>query len=171
MFLDYLKKFVIKKIVSRSFSTDVIYDNIGKVVTVGIVSDEVFLMQTDSLKLRLIEKGILECNISVIIRSTNTQTTPNNYIAFNASTVSNTGTFLNPAIQEFIDKDFDLLISYYEQEKPVSIMASALSKAKFKVGFATIDKRINNLIIDTSAHNFQVFEEELFKYLKILNRI
>ena len=86
-------------------------------------------------------------------------------------TVSKVGKFLNPKIQEFIDKDFDLLINYYEQEKPVSLMASALSKATFKVGFASVDKRINNLIINTSPHDFQVFEEELFKYLKILNRI
>ena len=171
MFLDYLKNFVIKKIVNKALSGDVAYDNVGKIRNIGIIADEAFLPQTESLKKSLINRGILENDISIIIRSTSSQIGNCNYLTFSLGTVSKVGKFLNPKIQEFIDKDFDLLINYYEQEKPVSLMASALSKATFKVGFASVDKRINNLIINTSPHDFQVFEEELFKYLKILNRI
>ena len=171
MFLDYLKKFVIKKIVNKSLSANVVCDNVGKIATVAIISDEIFLQQTEKLKRRLIENGILKSDIHVIIRSANTQISNGEYITFNSSAVSRTGQFLNPDIVQFLDINFDLLINYYEQEKPVVMMASALSKAKFKVGFASVDKRVNHLIIDTSPHDFQIFDDELFKYLKILNRI
>ena len=171
MFLDYLKNFVIKKIVNKSLSVDIVHDNIGKIVTVGIVADEAFAKEIQSMKQSLTSKGILENNISTIFRSSNIQANTADKITFNSTTVSKTGKFLDPAILKFIDKDFDLLINYYGQEKPVSIMASVLSRAKFKVGFATIDKRVNNLIIDTSPHDYPIFDEELFKYLKLLNRI
>lgn len=171
MFLDYLKNFVIKKIVNKSLSVDVVHDNVGKLSTVGIIADEAFAKEIQEMKQSFISKGILENNISVIFRSANSQVNNDDQITFNSSTVSKTGKFLDSAVLQFIDKDFDLLINYYGQEKPVSVMASVLSKAKFKVGFATIDKRVNNLIIDTSPHDYPIFDEELFKYLKLLNRI
>ena len=48
---------------------------------------------------------------------------------------------------------------------------SNLSKAIFKVGFASIDKRLNHFMINTNAENYKVFAEEMFKYLRILNKI
>ena len=46
-----------------------------------------------------------------------------------------------------------------------------LSKAEFKVGILQTDERINDLIIKTKLKEFDVFKEELFKYLTILNKI
>jgi len=51
------------------------------------------------------------------------------------------------------------------------LLTTHLSKASFKVGFASIDKRLNHFMIDTNAENYMVFMEELFKYLKILNKL
>jgi hypothetical protein len=45
------------------------------------------------------------------------------------------------------------------------------SKALFKVGFASIDKKLNHFIINTTAENHTVFMSELVKYLKILNKL
>ena len=45
------------------------------------------------------------------------------------------------------------------------------SKSKFKVGFDTVDKRVNHFIIKTVVEDFNEFVLELFKYLKILNKI
>jgi hypothetical protein len=60
---------------------------------------------------------------------------------------------------------------YYDTEKVALLLVSNLSKASFKVGFASIDKRLNHFMIDTNAENYTVFMSELFKYLKILNKI
>ena len=41
----------------------------------------------------------------------------------------------------------------------------------FKVGFETIDKRVNHFMINLPAENYKEFISELFKYLKILKKI
>lgn len=64
-----------------------------------------------------------------------------------------------------------MLISFYDTEKMPLLQVTSLSKAQFKVGFATIDKRLNHFMINTNAENHKVFVSELFKYLKILNKI
>jgi L-rhamnose mutarotase len=64
-----------------------------------------------------------------------------------------------------------LLINYYDTEKAALLLVSNQSKASFKVGFSSIDKKLNHFMIDTNAENYKVFIEELFKYLKILNKI
>jgi hypothetical protein len=40
----------------------------------------------------------------------------------------------------------------------------------FKVGFSYIDKRSNDLMINTNIANHKIFIHELFRYLKILNK-
>ena len=60
-----------------------------------------------------------------------------------------------------------VVINYYDIEKTPLVLVSHQSKAKFKVGFAAIDKRVNHFMIDANAQNCQVFVDELFKYLKI----
>ena len=79
--------------------------------------------------------------------------------------------FNNPDVNEFISKKFDLLINYYDIEKAPLLQVSNLSKASFKVGFSAVDKRINHFMINTTTDNYKVFIDELFKYLKILNKI
>jgi hypothetical protein len=76
-----------------------------------------------------------------------------------------------PAINDFINEKFDLLISYYDVEKAILLKITHNSRAQFKVGFSSIDKRLNHLMINTNAENYKVFVHELFRYLKILNKI
>ena len=75
------------------------------------------------------------------------------------------------SINEFVSNEFDLLINYYDVEKPVLLLLTNNSKAKFKVGFSSVDKKLNHLMINTNAENHTVFVHELFRYLKILNKI
>ena len=81
------------------------------------------------------------------------------------------GVIKNSELESFLDTKFDVLISYYEQEILELKMITAFSKAKFKIGILQSDERINDLIIKTTLNEFDVFKEEVFKYLKILNKI
>ncbi len=172
MFLDYLKSFVIKKAINKSLSADIVHADVHKIKTVGIVVDHSFLNHMSKLKQNLVAYGIKEENIEIIVRNSHTKLEEDNkQIVVNASTITWTGTFSNSAVQQFIEKKFDLLINYYDYQKPVLILLSSLSRANFKVGFSAIDKRVNNLIIDASAAEYSIFDKELFKYLKILKTI
>jgi len=64
-----------------------------------------------------------------------------------------------------------MLISYYDIEKAALLLVTQRTNANFKVGFSTIDKRLNHFMINTVAENYTVFTNELFRYLKILNKI
>jgi len=50
-------------------------------------------------------------------------------------------------------------------------IATARSKAQFKIGILQTDTRLNDLIIKTNINEFDVFKNEVFKYLTILNKI
>jgi hypothetical protein len=81
------------------------------------------------------------------------------------------GDIENPKAILFLNTQFDLLINYHDFEKSPLIYLSYLSKANFKVGFTSQDKKLNQLMINTNPNNFQLFIDELFKYLKILRKI
>ena len=79
--------------------------------------------------------------------------------------------FEKEEVKQFVNKKFDLLISYYDVEKPALVLLTHNSKANFKVGFANIDNRLHHFMIQSDTQNKVVFTEELFKYLKILKKI
>lgn len=81
------------------------------------------------------------------------------------------GTIKNTELQSFLDTEFDVLISYYAKDQLELKLLTALSQAKFKIGILQTDERLNDLIIKTDISEFNVFKDELIKYLTILNKI
>nr|WP_235841573.1 hypothetical protein [Confluentibacter sediminis] len=92
-------------------------------------------------------------------------------LCFNEDDFGWKGEIKNVELQAFLDKKFDVLISYYLAEDLELKLMTALSKAHFKVGILQNDPRLNDLIINTNLKEFDVFENEVFKYLTILNKI
>ena len=72
---------------------------------------------------------------------------------------------------EFVDQQFDLLISFYKPNRYELKIVTAMSKAKFKVGISNEDDRLHDLIIDVALKNQSTFKVELIKYLKTLKKI
>lgn len=81
------------------------------------------------------------------------------------------GTVKSQSLKDFVEKEYDILINFYSEEKPELNVVAAASRAKFKVGYAQIDHRINDLIIGAAPGNSDMFISELKKYLKILEII
>ena len=81
------------------------------------------------------------------------------------------GAIKNMELQSFLDTEFDVLISYYEKEILELKLITAESKAKFKIGILQSDERLNDLIIKTNLKQFDLFKEEVFKYLTIFKKI
>jgi len=81
------------------------------------------------------------------------------------------GIIKNKALKQFLNTEFDALISYYKQDETALKVITTASKAKFKIGILEIDERINDLIIKTELGDFKTFTAELKKYLNILNKI
>lgn len=172
MFLNYLKEFSVKKIVKNSLLNVKSSLFSGNVKTVGVVVDASHFANTELLIKDLIANGIAKENIELLLYKSKAN------IDFVTSVTSLKSSHLNwkaqiknEAVNDFIAKNFDLLISYYDAEKAILLVVTHESKATFKVGFSTVDKRLNNLIISANLENNEIFIQELFRYLKILNKI
>jgi len=172
MFLNYFKDFSTKKIVKNSLSNAKHSASDKVIKTVGIIFDESYFYEREALVQELIENGINETEIKVLVYKDKIKKNEVfDYPVFSHKDLSWHATVDKKEVKEFIKEPFDLLISYYDIEKVPLLLVTHLSKAEFKVGFAMVDKRLNHFMIDTNAENYKIFMEELFKYLKILNKL
>ncbi|MEC4050548.1 hypothetical protein OX284_013995 [Flavobacterium sp. SUN046] len=172
MFLDKIKDFFVKKIVKKSLSNVNHVDSNDCIKTVGVLVDESYFFDKQELINELIKNGIKEEDVQILVFKDKVKKNDVfEYLTFSYKDISWTGVITNVEVLKFIDIQFDLLLNYYDTDKAALLITSNHSKSKFKVGFSTVDKRINHFMIDTNAENYKIFAEELFKYLKILNKI
>ncbi|MEZ4970531.1 MAG: hypothetical protein R2814_12920 [Flavobacteriaceae bacterium] len=81
------------------------------------------------------------------------------------------GNIENSYALEFLNREYDLLVNYYTDDKLLLQLMTLSTKARLKVGFGSVDKNLNDLILNTPMEDFQTFKKELGKYLRVLNEI
>lgn len=172
MFIKFIKELSVKKFLKSSLCNVKPSSLTHKIQTIGLIIDEGYFKESELLIDELVANGVLKSNIDVIlfkskIKKNETFSSP----IFSNKDMNWKGNLELGFVYDFKNKPFDLLISYYDLEKAPLIIVTHQSKALFKVGFSTIDKRLNHLMINTNAENYKVFVHELFRYLKILNKI
>lgn len=172
MFLNYIKDYFLKRILKNSLQNVKINASSLPIQTVGVVIDEKYFHEKKALIEELIANGITENNIKTIVyRDKNKKDDANSQPTFSIKHLNWKAEITDSTVNDFIGQKFDLLISYYDVEKAILLNITHNSKALFKVGFASIDKRLNHFMINTNVENHQVFVHELFRYLKLLNKI
>ncbi len=172
MFLNKIKDFFIKKTFRKSVVNVKHTDENHLIKTVGIVFDESYFHEKELLLSALVDKGISIENIRFLVfKNTLKKNESFDYSVFSHKDINWNGSFNNKEVNDFIAINFDLLISYYDTEKAALLQVTNLSEATFKVGFSNVDNRLNHFMINTNTENYTVFVDELFKYLKILNKL
>ena len=172
MFYNIIKNFFLKKNVTKRLATKNSLGSNDKVLTVGIIVDETYFNETSQLVERIVSQGIQGNNISILVYKDKIKKKEViNEPFLSLKNISISGEIDKEEVNDFINTPFDLLINYYDVNKSGLLLLSTKSKAKFKVGFDTVDKRVNHFIIKTLVEDFNEFVLELFKYLKILNKI
>jgi hypothetical protein len=172
MFLNYIKRFLLKKTLKKQLCNVKEESLTSPITTVGLIVDESHFLETAALKREIISNGISENNIRVIVyrdvlKSKAVYSEP----VFGIKDLNFKNEFTQPALKDFLTEEFDLLINYYNEEKPFLLLLTHKAKAKFKTGFSTVDKRLNHLLINVEPENYKGYVQELFRYLKILNKI
>ena len=76
----------------------------------------------------------------------------------------------NEKVLSFIEQPFDLLVNYYDIESLILLWVSGHSKAKFKVGFSSIQTHVNNFSIALTTDKYKEFVAELFRYLELFKK-
>ena len=74
-------------------------------------------------------------------------------------------------LKDFVKNKYDLLINYTKTSNLLTNMVTLLSQADFKAGFAEIDDRLYDIVVSDTSFNEAVLNQELKKYLTILNKI
>jgi hypothetical protein len=172
MFLKFIRDFSLKKIIKKKLSNYKHVSSADVVATVGIIIDETYFSDKESLIIELVGNGIRRSDIKTL--SFKERIKPKEIVDrchFTRRDISVTGNFEKADVAEFINTPFDMLISYYDIEKPSLVLATLKSKAKFKVGFSSVDNRLYHFMISSQVEKHTEFISELFKYLKILNKI
>lgn len=172
MFLKYIKDFGLKKIIKKWLANYKPDSSPGTAVTVGIILDEAYFKNKEALINQLVKGGFKKENIETLSfkeRMGAKETADCCY--YTRRDITSGGKFIKEDVTAFIQKPFDVLISYYDVQKPPLAAATIKSAAKFKAGFATVDNRLNALVIHSLTENYEEFTAELVKYLKTLNKL
>ncbi len=172
MFYNILKNFFLKKNVIKKLTLKNTPTVDKKIQTVGVLVDETYFNDSPLLIDQIVFQGIDKKNISMLIYKDKIKSKEIiNEPFLSLKNISLNGEINKKEVDEFLKTPFDLLINYYDVNKSALLLLTSKSNAKFKVGFETVDKRINHLIIKQVVEDYKGFVTELFKYLKILNKI
>ena len=172
MFLNYIKDFFAKKLLKSRLHNVKSSNLTNSIQTVGLLIDESNFSKKKALIKELVANGISEENLKIIVFSEKFKKNKVYAIpTFGSGQLNWNFKITDPAVNDFINEKFDLLISYYDAEKAILLLITRNSKAQFKVGFSSIDKRLNHLMIDTTVEKYKIFTYELSRYLKLLNKI
>jgi len=77
----------------------------------------------------------------------------------------------NGYVLEFLGREYDLLLNYYEGDNLLMKLLSVRTVARLKVGLASQDTKLNDLILNTPLKDFKLFKSELKKYLTVLKEL
>ncbi|GLB51206.1 hypothetical protein NBRC110019_02450 [Neptunitalea chrysea] len=80
------------------------------------------------------------------------------------------GKLKSEPLSGFVNKKYDVLINYFSEEVYELVLVSTLTKASIKVGFPTIDKNCNDLILNCDFDKTTQFFEMLKNYLKVIKK-
>ncbi|NDV17627.1 hypothetical protein GO009_16540 [Muricauda sp. TY007] len=81
------------------------------------------------------------------------------------------GQIENSYVLEFLGREYDMLVNYYEEDNLMMKLLSVKTLARLKVGLGAQDPKVNDLILNIPLNDFKLFKSELKKYLKVLNEI
>lgn len=172
MFLKLIKNFSAKRILKKSSLNVKPDETANKVESVGILIDETDFDKKDDLVMELVTSGIDLNNIEILSYKNKYKKKDDITCShFSSKDITWLGTIEKDNVKQFKSKKFDLLISYYDVTKTPLLIVTHRSKARFKVGFSSVDSRFNHLMIDINMKDYKTFMAELVKYLKILNKL
>ena len=159
MFLKFFKDFFLKRKLKKSLSNVKNEFSNESIRTVGILIDESYFTETGNLVNELVANGIHEADITLLAyRDKVKKYEIFEHTTFSLKDISWDAEIISHDVKAFMDKNFDLLINYYDVEKASLLLVSCTAKAGFKVGFSTIDKRLNHFMISTIAENYKVLQ-------------
>tara|TARA_Y100000991_G_scaffold33643_1_gene21907 strand:- start:6662 stop:7183 length:522 start_codon:yes stop_codon:yes gene_type:complete len=172
MFIKYFKNRSIRKFIKNALENRSSNINKHKIQNVGIILNIGEYKNYDKLRDIFKSFGVNENKIKFISFISENDTKLNHWDSyFQTKDFGWNGVIKNLDLKEFIDTEFDALISYYKRDNLELNYATACSKANFKIGLSNCNQNLHDFIIDINPNFIDIFGKELKKYLTGLNKI
>ena len=143
-----------------------------RIESVGVILNLDEFSDYDQIRMLLKTIGVKDNKVKFMALISDEKSAPNTWDSyFNPKDFGWNGKVNNIELVEFINTPFDALISYYKQDNLELNMVTTLSKANFKIGISGRDQRLNDFIINIEPKKVDLFNAELIKYLRVLNKI
>lgn len=144
-----------------------------KIKSIGILADSRLFGSYDISRNLSQKLGIESKNFEIIIfENLKDDFVAQHYNTFSEKDFGMYGKVKAQNIEGFIETPYDLLINYSNKNNVYLNLVAINSKAKFKVGFANDDlEGLYNFMIDIESNKIDIFNDELAKYLQIMELI
>lgn len=168
---EKLKQKSLQKHTDRNLETRDLSGLNSKLKTLGFLVDELVLQEFDELFdfYRVFELQPKDVKVfSFVEFKKNLPTLRQNQI--HNKEFSWKGEIQNRNALEFLDREFDILVGWYQGKHPFLDLMISRSKAKFKVGLQNTDQRLFDLLLALSPNETEAVKSELKKYTTVLNK-
>ena len=170
MIFKSLHESLVKKKINKSLEllNEQIRIKPNPIKTIGCIIDPLFPVEVNNF-IKLVNKiGLKEKDLKLITFQEN----ENGFNIFSnmnvtPKSISFTGNLTGKDSLEFISYDYDLLINFFKSNNVLTLLSSKVN-AKFRVGFSSVDTRLNDLMFSDKINKFKEFDSELIKYLRII---
>jgi len=169
MFLNGLKeKSIVRKLKNKIANRE--YTPSGRQVrTLGILQEKGAPFDVKSTKVLAKALGIEENDIEIFTYQAKLPKDQKEIQGMYAlKSIGWNATLKTASLKAFVAKDFDVLLSYYTDDRLPLRLVSGLSNAVFKVGLIKEEDGLHDLVITTAIGEEMLLINELEKYLRIL---
>ncbi|MBJ7881697.1 DUF6913 domain-containing protein [Gelidibacter salicanalis] len=172
MILKAFREKSIRKLTNSLLNSQNVAISNERLESVGVIIDVREFSDAEAFKYFFNELGVKLPKIKIIMFAEDIKKTEKPWDNdFGKKDFGWNGTVKHPELKAFLEMEFDLLVCFFKNDALELKMATALSKANFKIGLSDVDDRLYDLILDVNTNQFGVFKLELQKYLTILNKI
>lgn len=96
---------------------------------------------------------------------------PITYKHFTEKDFNWSGGINDASFESFLENPFDLLIGYFDQKNLYLEFSALQSNATFKIGFANVNDKLYDLVVNEAPNNIDSFITVIKKYLELLHKI
>lgn len=162
------KKYFIKKHIEKHLKEPFPKNEISDFKTVGVLVNAEEFENTELFTGLIDALEILNKDLKLIMYREEKRNLPTfEQNKFSSKDFTWNGILNKPAIEEFLDREYDIFIGYYSKKNPYLDYVTSKAKAQLKVGLQGSDKRLFDIIFKIEIKNYAVFEQELAKYINI----
>ncbi|MEX0997685.1 MAG: hypothetical protein WDZ45_11600 [Flavobacteriaceae bacterium] len=163
-----LKRYFLKKQIEKHLKTPFPKSETSSFKTVGVLINTEEFENTEVFAGLIDVLGILNKDLKLMIYREEKRNVPTfEQNKFSSKDFTWNGVLNKPAVEEFLDRKYDIFIGYYSKKNPYLNYVTSKAKAQLKVGLKGADARLFDIIFKIEIKQYAVFEQELAKYIGI----